>query len=74
MNRVENKSLQYSFVKRMVIGFHCLSSYFCCRSLGCNKRKESNKKYVGKVLLFLQCLVHFSVGLSLIIALLNKSS
>lgn len=55
MNRVENKALQYSFVKRMVIGFHCLSSYFCCRSFGCSKRKESNKKYVGKVLLFLQC-------------------
>lgn len=33
-----------------------------------------HKQYVGKVLLFLKCSVRFSVGLSLVIALLNKSN
>lgn len=76
MNRVENKSSQYFFVNSVVIGFHCLSRYFFCCSFGCSKRKESlcQKKYVGKVFLFLNCLVHFSVGLSLVIALVNISN
>lgn len=75
MKHVENKSLQYFFVRSVVIGFRCLSRYFCCCSFGCSKRKESlAKKCVGEVFLFLNCLVHFSVGLSLVIALINKSS